>query len=183
MICDGFSARSETSKNLRHDDTLEASKDSTPSPPSSSASSSIAAKPVKSTDPAKPSASQSRFRSDQLVSRMKQFFQGSGDRSGISGSRRSQSPEARRSVNNRYKWKNRLPRKHRSFPQKHSFPVVDVIKVFLEELCISPKFRIWKKFVLMSEPALYCENNAIFKLIFILKCILLLKWPFLNVAT
>ena len=36
-------------------------------------------------------------------------------------------------------------------------PVVDIIKLFL------PKLRNWKTFVLMSEPALKCENNAIFK--------------------
>ena len=32
-------------------------------------------------------------------------------------------------------------------------PVVDVIKLFLEEIYISPKIRNWIKFVLMSEPA------------------------------
>ena len=42
-------------------------------------------------------------------------------------------------------------------------PVVNVIKLFLEEIYISQKLRNWKKFVRMSEPALNCENNAIFK--------------------
>ena len=42
-------------------------------------------------------------------------------------------------------------------------PVVDVIKLFLEEIQISPKLRNGKKFVLISEPAQKCENNAIFK--------------------
>ena len=41
-----------------------------------------------------------------------------------------------------------------------SGPVVDVIKLFLEEISISPKLRNWKTFVLMSKPALLkCENN------------------------
>ncbi len=91
VICEGFSVHCEKSR-LHHEDILEASKDSTPSPPSSS-SSSIAAKPVKPISE-KPVPAQSRFRSDQLVSRMKQFFQGtsSTDRSTLGGSRRSQSP-------------------------------------------------------------------------------------------
>jgi len=38
------------------------------------------------------------------------------------------------------------------------FPVVDVIKLFLEEIEISPKLRNWIKFVLMTEPAQKCEN-------------------------
>ena len=42
-------------------------------------------------------------------------------------------------------------------------PVVDVIKLFLEEISISPNLRNWKTFVLMSELALKCKNNAIFK--------------------
>ena len=41
--------------------------------------------------------------------------------------------------------------------------VVDVIKLFLEEIQISPKLRNGKKLFLMSEPALKYENNASFK--------------------
>ena len=40
-----------------------------------------------------------------------------------------------------------------------SGPVVDFIKLFLEEISISPKLRNWKTFVLMSKPALKCESN------------------------
>ena len=40
-------------------------------------------------------------------------------------------------------------------------PVVDVIKLFLEEISISPKLRNGKKFVIMSKLALKCVNNAI----------------------
>ena len=36
--------------------------------------------------------------------------------------------------------------------------VVDVIKLFLEEIQISPKLRNGKKIVLMFEPALKCEK-------------------------
>ena len=39
--------------------------------------------------------------------------------------------------------------------------VVDVIKLFLEEISISPKLRNGKKFVIMSKLALKCVNNAI----------------------
>ena len=40
--------------------------------------------------------------------------------------------------------------------------VVDVIKLFWRK-SRSPKIKKLKKFVLVSEPALKCENNAIFK--------------------
>ena len=60
-------------------------------------------------------------------------------------------------------------------------PVVDVIKLFLEEIEISPKLRNGKKFVLMSEPTLKCENNTSFKQIYTLKLFIALKWPVLAV--
>ena len=41
-------------------------------------------------------------------------------------------------------------------------PVVDVIKLFFEEIKISPKLRNGKKFALISEPAQKSLNNAIF---------------------
>ena len=53
--------------------------------------------------------------------------------------------------------------------------VVDVIKLFLEEIWISPKFTNTKKFVLMSEPALKCENNWIYKQIYTLKLFIVFK--------
>ena len=59
--------------------------------------------------------------------------------------------------------------------------VVNVIKLFLEENLTSPKLRNLKKFVLMSEPAQKCSNNAIFKKNYSLKLLLLLKWPILAV--
>ena len=62
-----------------------------------------------------------------------------------------------------------------------SGPVVDVIKLFLEEISISPKLRNWKTFVLMSEPAQKCENNAILIKTMLKNCLLLLKWPILAV--
>ena len=40
-------------------------------------------------------------------------------------------------------------------------PVVDVIKLFLDEIRISPKLRNWKMVVLMSEPEQKYGNNAI----------------------
>ena len=42
-------------------------------------------------------------------------------------------------------------------------PDVDVIKLYLEEIWISSKLRTWKNLVMLSEPALKCENNAICK--------------------
>ena len=54
------------------------------------------------------------------------------------------------------------PVKHWIF-SKNLIAVVDVIKLFLKEIQISPKLRNGKKFVLMSEPALKYENNASFK--------------------
>ena len=42
-------------------------------------------------------------------------------------------------------------------------PVVDVIKLILKEIQISPKLRNEKSFVPSPEPALKCENNASFK--------------------
>ena len=48
-------------------------------------------------------------------------------------------------------------------------PVVDVIKLFFEEIQISPKLRNVKKFVSMSEPALKFENNSSFKQMYTLK--------------
>jgi len=53
--------------------------------------------------------------------------------------------------------------------------VIDVIKLFLEEIWISPKLRNWTKFVLMSEPAQKCENNAIFKQHYTLELFLALE--------
>ena len=44
-----------------------------------------------------------------------------------------------------------------------TYPVVEVMKLFFGGKLDSPKLRNQKKFVLMSEPALKCENNAIFK--------------------
>ena len=61
-------------------------------------------------------------------------------------------------------------------------PVVDVIKLFLEEIYISPKLRNAKTFVLMSEHALKCLNNASFKQIYTLKLFIALKWPILAVS-
>ena len=51
-------------------------------------------------------------------------------------------------------------------------PVVNVTILFLEEIQISPKLIHWKKFVLMSEPALKCENNAIFNQNYTLKLVI-----------
>ena len=56
--------------------------------------------------------------------------------------------------------------------------VVDVIKLILQEIQISPKLRNGKKFVLMSNPALKCENNASFKQIFNLKLIIAIKMAY-----
>ena len=53
-------------------------------------------------------------------------------------------------------------------------PVVDVVKLFLEEIYISPKFRIEKKFVLMSEPALKYESY--FMQNYNLRLFFLCKW-------
>ena len=53
------------------------------------------------------------------------------------------------------------PSQTNSAPDIRIYPVVDVIKLFLEEILISPKLRNWKTFVLMSEPAQKCVNNAI----------------------
>ena len=44
-----------------------------------------------------------------------------------------------------------------------SGPIVDVIKLILEEISISTKLRNWIKFVLMSEPAQKCKNYVLFK--------------------
>ena len=59
-------------------------------------------------------------------------------------------------------------------------PVVDVIKLFWGNLDF-PKINIGKKFVTMSEPALKCENNAIFKQNYTKNCLFLLKDPILAV--
>ena len=56
--------------------------------------------------------------------------------------------------------------------------VVDVIKLFLEEILISPKLRNWKTFVLMSEPALKCENNDSFKQINTVKLFIAFKMAY-----
>ena len=40
--------------------------------------------------------------------------------------------------------------------RKTTFPVVDVIKLFFEEIKISPKLRNWIKFVLLIEHTLKC---------------------------
>ena len=57
-------------------------------------------------------------------------------------------------------------------------PVVDVIKLFLEEIWISPKLRNGKKLVLMFEPALKLENNASFKQIYTLKLFIAFKMAY-----
>ena len=54
-------------------------------------------------------------------------------------------------------------------------PVVDVIKLFLEEIWISPKLRNGKKLFLMSEPALKYENNASFEQIYTQKLLIAFK--------
>ena len=41
-----------------------------------------------------------------------------------------------------------------------------------------PKIKKWKKFVLMSEPALKCENNASFKQINTLKLFIAFKMAY-----
>ena len=57
--------------------------------------------------------------------------------------------------------------------------LVDVIKLFW----ISPKLKNGKKFVLMSEPALKCENNAAnFKQIYPLKLFIAFKIAILAVS-
>ena len=53
--------------------------------------------------------------------------------------------------------------------------VVDVIKLFLEEIWISPKLRNGKKLFLMSEPALKYENNASFEQIYTQKLLIAFK--------
>ena len=60
--------------------------------------------------------------------------------------------------------------------------VVDVIKLFLEEIQISPKLRNLKKFVLMSEPEQKCENNAVFKQNYTAKLLITFKMAFLAVS-
>ena len=56
-------------------------------------------------------------------------------------------------------------------------PVVDVIN-FFEEISISPKLRNWNKFVLISEPALKCENNIAFKQMYTLKLSIAFKMAY-----
>ena len=48
-------------------------------------------------------------------------------------------------------------------------------KAFLEEIQISPKLRNWKMFAVISEPALKCENNAIFKQSYTMKLLIAFK--------
>ena len=55
--------------------------------------------------------------------------------------------------------------------------VVDVIKLFGGNLD-SPKLRNRKTFVLMSEPALKCENNVIVKQIYTLKLFIAFKMAY-----
>ena len=52
---------------------------------------------------------------------------------------------------------------HKNRRKGLSRPGVNVIKLFLEDIQISPKLRHLIKFVMMSEPAQKCENQAIFK--------------------
>ena len=59
-------------------------------------------------------------------------------------------------------------------------PVVNVMKLFLGNLDF-PKIKKLKKFVLMSEPTLECENNAIFKQNYAQNCLFHLKFPILAV--
>lgn len=125
-MCEGFIPGREKSWKLHHEDALVPMETDSPSPPSGttqqSVSSSSASQPTAPPTTPSPgiggSIGSSRFRSDQIVSRMKLFFQGSSasksdllssgvsssnppcsaDRSSVSG-RRSQSPskqEARR---------------------------------------------------------------------------------------
>ena len=128
VICEGFTPSRDKSRKLAHDDALVPMETDSPSPPSgtttaqtnvaSSSSSQPTAPPTTPSSGIGSSIGSSRFRSDQIVSRMKLFFQGgsssksdllsnlssssnvpsTADRSGIGG-RRSQSPsksEARR---------------------------------------------------------------------------------------
>ena len=66
----------------------------------------------------------------------------------------------------------------RYFTTKFSIPVVDVIKLFLEEIEIFPKLRNLKKFVLMSEPEQKCENNAVFKQNYTAKLLITFKMAY-----
>ena len=52
------------------------------------------------------------------------------------------------------------------------------MKLFFGGKLDSPKLRNQKKFVLMSEPALKCENNAIFKQIHTLKLLIAFKMAY-----
>ena len=61
------------------------------------------------------------------------------------------------------------------------WPVVDVIKLFWEEISISPKLRNWKTFVLMSEPVLNVKTMLFSSQTMLNNCLLLLKWPILFV--
>ena len=54
------------------------------------------------------------------------------------------------------------------------------MKLFLGNLDF-PKIKKLKKFVLMSEPTLECENNAIFKQNYAQNCLFHLKFPILAV--
>ena len=127
VICEGFIPSRGKSRNLHHEDALVPMETDSPSPPSgtahqitapSSSTSQPTAPPTTPSSGIGSSMGSSRFRSDQIVSRMKLFFQGgstskndllgsgssssnppsSTDRSDVGG-RRSQSPskqEARR---------------------------------------------------------------------------------------
>ena len=55
------------------------------------------------------------------------------------------------------------------------FPVVDVMKLFLEEIKIYPKLRNWKKLDLMCKPELKRENNAILSETILQNCFLRLQ--------
>ena len=62
-----------------------------------------------------------------------------------------------------------------SFADKYlSKQLVNVIKLFLQEIQITAKFRNWNKFVLMPEPVQKCENYA-----FEAKLFVALKGPIL----
>ena len=127
VICEGFTTSRGKSRKLHHEDALVPMETDSPSPPSGTAQQtniSLSSTNPPTAPPTTPSSGigsaigGSRFRSDQIVSRMKLFFQGgsssrsdilsggdstsgpstSTDRSGAGG-RRSQSPskqEARR---------------------------------------------------------------------------------------
>ena len=69
------------------------------------------------------------------------------------------------------------PQTYKENFQPKIMPVVDVI-IFFEEISISPKLRNWNKFVLISEPALKCENNIAFKQMYTLKLSIAFKMAY-----